>query len=134
LFKGNANYFISFNDSTSGQLQIMADKDQFKRMLTNLIKNAIQAIPQERKGEIQLFMGEVSGKMKLKISDNGSGIPAELHEKIYIPNFSTKSEGMGLGLAMVKNILESMNGKIQFETKLNSGTTFEIEIPIKKEI
>ena len=68
LFEGNVLYSISFHDSTSGELQILADKDQFRRALNNLIKNAIQSVPENRKGIIQLFLNEGPGIMELKIS------------------------------------------------------------------
>ncbi|MCB9191692.1 MAG: HAMP domain-containing histidine kinase [Flavobacteriales bacterium] len=56
------------------------------------------------------------------------GIPEELREKIFVPNFTTKSSGMGLGLAMVKNIVETCNGKIWFESEIGKGTVF-ISLP-----
>jgi two-component system nitrogen regulation sensor histidine kinase NtrY len=62
------------------------------------------------------------------VKDNGTGIPTEVQESIFVPNFTTKSSGMGLGLAMVKNIIEGMGGEIWFETKLDVGTTFYIRL------
>jgi len=63
------------------------------------------------------------------VKDNGAGIPDDLREKIFVPNFTTKTSGMGLGLAMVKNIIETSNGKIWFETELEKGTVFYVSLP-----
>ena len=66
----------------------------------------------------------------VKVTDNGEGIPLEMQSKIFIPNFTTKSSGTGLGLAMSKTIVEQAKGKIWFETVEGEGTTFFVELPI----
>jgi signal transduction histidine kinase len=66
----------------------------------------------------------------VKVTDNGEGIPLEMQSKIFIPNFTTKSSGTGLGLAMSKTIVEQAKGKIWFETVEGEGTTFYVELPI----
>ena len=63
------------------------------------------------------------------IRDNGNGIPDDVLDKIFMPNFTTKTAGMGLGLAMVKNIVETINGRIWFETKNNIGSVFYLSLP-----
>ena len=68
--------------------------------------------------------------VKILISDNGKGIPPELSEKIFSPNFSTKNSGMGLGLAITKKIIEQFGGNIRFSSELNVGTVFEINFPL----
>ena len=93
-------------------LIIKADKDQLLRVFNNLIKNAIQAIPDDRKGEIKVRLIFNGKAFLVSINDNGKGISENDKEKIFIPNFTTKSSGMGLGLAMVKKIVEGMNGRI----------------------
>ena len=65
------------------------------------------------------------------VSDNGSGIAPEIKEKIFEPKFTTKNSGMGLGLAMIKNMIESYGGMIYFETATDKGTTFYVRLPIK---
>ena len=65
------------------------------------------------------------------ISDSGSGIPEAMHEKIFMPNFTTKSSGTGLGLAISKGIVEKAQGKIWFTTAANKGTTFYVQLPLK---
>ena len=111
---------------------IIADKDQLSRVFNNLIKNALQAIPEDKKGVIKITIQEKNEMVLISIQDNGTGIPEDKKEKIFVPNFTTKTTGMGLGLAIVKNIIEAINGNIRFETQENKGTTFFIELPIVK--
>ena len=109
---------------------IIADEKQITRALINLVKNAIQAIPQGVKGKIILRLEIYGGKVVIKVIDNGSGIPEEVRDKLFIPSFTTKSSGMGLGLAMVKNIVDNAGGKISFTTEVGKGTTFILEFPL----
>lgn len=108
---------------------IQADRDQMQRVLNNLIKNGIQAVPEDRQANIHLGLIEDDNRWVISVQDNGSGIPEDLQDKIFVPNFTTKSSGMGLGLAMVRNIVETVNGKIWFKTAINEGTTFYISLP-----
>jgi signal transduction histidine kinase len=109
---------------------IQADKEQMLRVFNNLIKNGIQAVPEDREPTIVIGLIESEGRWIASIKDNGSGIPEELKDKIFVPNFTTKSSGMGLGLAMVKNIVESVNGKISFNSESGAGTTFYVSLSI----
>lgn len=109
------------------QCWIHADKDLMLRVFNNLIKNAIQAIPAEREGKITVKITSTEASWLIAIEDNGKGIPAELHTKLFVPYFTTKSTGTGLGLAMVKQIIEMHRGKIWFESD-TAGTIFWIEI------
>jgi len=129
LFGQQTEATIQLNSAPS-HLFVWADRNQFSRALSNLIKNAIQAIPPYRHGLIELKTEIENNRVKIEIKDNGSGIPEELVEKIFIPNFSTKSSGMGLGLAIVKNIIEKAGGSISFKTKTGEGTTFFISLPV----
>jgi len=70
------------------------------------------------------------GVIQISIKDNGEGIPQEMHSKIFIPNFTTKSSGTGLGLAMCKGIAEQAGGRIWFETTTGEGSTFYVELPV----
>ncbi|MBI2280342.1 MAG: GHKL domain-containing protein [Bacteroidetes bacterium] len=119
---------IVFENLCEKEAVLFADKDQLNRLFSNLIKNAIQAIPENQKDKIEVVAGCKKNNYIITITDNGGGIPKELQEKIFTPNFTTKTTGMGLGLAMVKNIVENLNGTIDFTTS-NKGTTFKIEIP-----
>lgn len=128
LFKGNESYIISFNFE-SPEAVIEADKEQMSRVFINIIKNAIQSIPEHRKGEIILTAIKDDKEILISISDNGHGIPEEIQHRMFTPNFTTKTSGMGLGLAIVRNIIDQIGGNITFETELNKGTTFYIRIP-----
>ncbi len=111
---------------------VFADREQLLRILNNLIKNAIQAIPLDRKGEITIRLNKSNGLAVISIEDNGIGIPEEMKSKIFEPNFTTKSSGTGLGLAMCRNMIEGFNGKIYFKSTPNKGTTFFVEIPMMR--
>jgi signal transduction histidine kinase len=68
--------------------------------------------------------------VRISFQDNGAGIPTDIHHKIFVPNFSTKFTGSGIGLAIVKKGIESSGGRIWFETQEGMGTTFYIELPL----
>ncbi len=121
-------YEIRFDFDDPNAL-IMADKDQLVRVMNNLINNAIQAIPEGREPEISVKMEQQDGDVLVAVEDNGSGIPEEQGRKIFEPRFTTKTKGMGLGLAMVKNIINSLRGTIWFDSELDKGTTFYFTLP-----
>ncbi|NJK84987.1 MAG: ATP-binding protein [Bacteroidales bacterium] len=108
---------------------IFADKEQISRVFINLLTNAIQSIPEERQGKVSVLLDLTPKTVIIKVIDNGKGIPDELLEKLFVPNFTTKTSGMGLGLAITKNIVENSGGTIRFETKYGVGTTFIVEFP-----
>ena len=109
---------------------IFADPDQMVSVLNNVLKNAVQAIPNNREGIIKTTLKVVDLNIIIMISDNGRGMKEEVKNKIFMPNFTTKSSGMGLGLAIVQNIIKNSGGKIWFETIENVGSTFYIQLPI----
>lgn len=113
------------------QFQVFADREQLQRVFNNLIKNAIQAIPDGRFGEIAVRVYQKEDHVVIQVKDNGSGIPEDMHKKVFLFNFTTKSSGTGLGLAMSKNIIEQAKGKIYFETEDNVGTSFFVELPVQ---
>ena len=114
---------------TQDEVFVKADKDQFVRIFNNVIKNAIQAIPDDREGLIVIEIFTEKSKVHCTITDNGVGIDPSKEGKIFVPYFTTKSNGTGLGLAMVKQIIENHHGTIDFTTVKDEGTTFEIIIP-----
>lgn len=132
LFSNTSDFDFIFNSSVKNDVFIYADREQISRVLINLITNAIQSVPEDRKGIINILLEKNSKKVVIKISDNGKGIPDELKDKLFVPNFTTKSSGMGLGLAITKNIIENSKGSIRFETTFDVGTTFIIEFPIEE--
>lgn len=129
LYGETDNVEIVYSDNGIEEGKIIGDKEQLIRVFNNLIKNAIQAIPDDKKGMINVEMVKKGNSFLIQIKDNGIGIPKDLEEKIFSPNFTTKSTGSGLGLAMVKQIIETHRGDIYFVTKEGEGTTFFVEIP-----
>lgn len=118
-----------FEDNGIETAWICADKEQLLRVFNNLFRNAIQAIPEDRKGRIDVTLSKQGKNFIIAVKDNGTGIAEEVIDKIFVPNFTTKTAGMGLGLAMVKNIVESCNGQIWFDTTKDKGTTFFVSFP-----
>ncbi|HUB59268.1 MAG TPA: HAMP domain-containing sensor histidine kinase [Puia sp.] len=112
------------------RIMVYADKTQLNRLFTNLLQNALEACDSNSRRVISVSeeMGDES--IIVKVTDNGEGIPVEMQSKIFIPNFTTKSSGTGLGLAMSKTIVEQAKGKIWFETEEGEGTTFYVELPV----
>jgi len=114
------------------RVNVFADKEQLLQVFNNLIKNAIQAIPDNVEGLIKIELFTSENTVKVKVADNGKGISDELKDKLFTPNFTTKTSGMGLGLTIAKNIVENANGTIWFETEIGKGTTFFVELPVYK--
>ena len=111
-------------------VKVMADKDQLNRIFNNILRNAMQAIPDDVAGKISVNVEKKNNSVLIKVSDNGKGIPDDQKDKIFKPNFTTKSSGMGLGLAMVKNLVDQAGGTVWFESRVAVGTTFYIEMPL----
>jgi len=115
------------------QALILADHDQIVRIMNNLLNNAIESIPADRTSEIVVSLDKVHSNWQLSVKDNGEGIPKTLQKNIFQPNFTTKSSGIGLGLAMVKRIMDDLNGEIWFESEENIGTSFFVSFPIHRQ-
>ncbi len=111
-------------------LLINADKDQILRVFNNLIKNALQAIPEERTGNIEIEATTQEENVIVRISDNGTGILPEQEKQVFTPKFTTKSSGMGLGLAISQNVITLHNGELWFESDPPNGTDFFIKLPL----
>jgi nitrogen fixation/metabolism regulation signal transduction histidine kinase len=107
------------------------DKTQLIRIVTNLVKNATQAVEKEENKWIEVLVSSQKNEIKMTVSDNGKGIAKELENLIFEPKFTTKSSGMGLGLPMVKNIIEAYDGSISFVSKEGQGTIFTVILPKK---
>ena len=112
-----------------GYYDVYADKTQMQRLFTNLIKNAFEAVEGMEQPTVHIHQANVANNILISVTDNGSGIPDEFIEKIFSPNFTTKSSGTGLGLAICRGIVEKANGKIWFVTKQGIGTTFYVQLP-----
>jgi len=105
------------------------DRTQLIRVVTNLVKNAIQAIPKNKTPKITVRVFSEGDNVVLTVEDNGNGIVDENKSKVFEPKFTTKTSGMGLGLPMIKNIVETYNGSITFVSKEDEGTTFKVTFP-----
>jgi two-component system, NtrC family, nitrogen regulation sensor histidine kinase NtrY len=130
LFETDERSAIEFNYKGFEDIKVNADREQLSRAIINLMKNAIQSIPENRKGKIEISLNRRDYMAIITVTDDGQGIPVELRDKLFSPSFTTKTSGMGLGLAIVKNIVENFSGRIWFETELEKGTTFYLEIPV----
>jgi len=121
--------YIEFQ-SNEKEIKAKLDRTQLIRVITNLVKNGIQAIPNEKEvKKIVVKVFEDNNTIYISVSDNGVGVLDENLSKIFEPKFTTKSSGMGLGLAMVKNIVETYNGSITFTSQENKGTVFTVKFP-----
>jgi signal transduction histidine kinase len=110
--------------------EIEADKYQIARVFNNLYKIAIQAIPDDREGRIACMVACEGGKVLVEVRDNGTGIPEDMREKVFEPNFTTKTSGSGLGLAMSKSMVEAAKGRIWVESEPGKGASFFVEFPL----
>ena len=131
LYNEDEHAKIVFENS-SETLEVLADKDQLIRIFGNLIKNAIQSIPYGREGKIIISLQQETDAVIICVQDNGMGIPQDRLNKIFVPNFTTKSSGAGLGLAMVKEMVVGMGGQVWFETEQNVGTSFYLKLRLGK--
>ena len=125
----NEEYLIF--ESDEDEIVTIMDRTQLIRIITNLVKNAIQAIPEEQQlKSIIVAVKRVDNFVNITVKDNGIGIETENIERIFEPKFTTKNSGMGLGLGIIKNIIENYKGTITFETQYGKGTTFIVSLPI----
>lgn len=107
------------------------DRTQLIRIITNLVKNAIQSIPENQENKaISVTIKKENNNVLITVADNGIGIAVEDFNRIFEPKFTTKTSGMGLGLGIIKNIIENYKGTITFESQKGKGTTFIVSLPI----
>ena len=119
-------------ESTILHAMIMGDSEQLIQIFNNLIKNAMQAIPSDKQGRVAVIVEADVNMITISISDNGTGIPDDVKESIFLPNFTTKSSGTGIGLNLVKTFVLAMGGEISFTTIVDEGTTFIVSFPLIK--
>lgn len=134
LFQSTEDVEIQTSFSSKVPAIVLADREQLSRVFLNLVKNAIQAIPEDRDGKIRISLETNEKKAIIRVMDNGRGIPAELGDRLFQPNFTTKSSGMGMGLAIVKNIIEHAGGAIRYETVPGEGSTFIVDLPLHNKL
>ncbi|HOY27875.1 MAG TPA: HAMP domain-containing histidine kinase [Flavobacteriales bacterium] len=119
------------NLRASGPLPVNADREHLLRTFNNLIKNAQQAIPEDREGKVEVHVHSNGKEAIAEVRDNGSGITADAIDHVFVPRFTTKSSGMGLGLPMVKRMVENAGGRVWFTTEEGKGTSFFIALPLR---
>lgn len=130
VFINTKNVEIYISNLTSKEVIIHGDKDQLLRSFNNLMKNAIEAANTRDACMIYIKISNDSDYVFVEVVDNGKGIDPDLQEKIFVPNFTTKSSGTGLGLAFVKQAVENAGGTITFKSLDNVGTTFYLSFPL----
>jgi PAS domain S-box-containing protein len=116
-------------DSTRNQPKIMVDTDKIRRVFVNLIKNAVDAMP--KGGTLRITSRKNDNKLEIIFTDTGTGITKEDLHKLWSPLFTTKAKGMGLGLPIVKRLVEAHGGSIRVESRLGKGSTFTIALTIR---
>ena len=118
-------------DAETGRYVVFADESLLVRTFNNLLINALQAMPVGRTPEIVATLEAVGhDRVRISIQDNGTGIPEDVQNKVFVPNFTTKETGSGIGLAVARRGIESAGGHIWFETEEGQGTRFFIELPL----
>ena len=125
IFSDEKIYFHSNKD----QIMIEMDKIYLSRIITNLVSNASQANDDERENIINVDIEQRQKRIIITVEDNGTGIAEEHYGRIFEPNFTSKSSGMGLGLTMVRKMVEDYKGEISVKSELGKGTTFTISLP-----
>ena len=120
--------FINYSPKEN-ELYANLDKTQLIRIVTNLVKNALQASENEENPLIDVVVLSEKNNVKIIVSDNGKGIPDNVKGFVFEPKFTTKSSGMGLGLGIIKNIIEAYDGSISFTSEEGIGTVFTVILP-----
>ncbi len=115
-------------DSKEEKIFVLADEDNLRRIFINLVRNSIQA----NASHVVFEVVKASNKVMVRISDDGDGIPQEYQAEIFKLDFTTKPDGMGLGLSIGKKYLESIDAEITLENSSAQGTTFLISFPVKE--
>ncbi len=108
---------------------LIADREELRRVFVNIVRNSVQAM--EQGGEISITTELEDHRCRIQMSDTGIGIPSDLVSKVFQPNFSTKTDGMGLGLAIVRKVIEDLNGTISVTSTVGVGTTMNIILPLQ---
>ncbi len=131
LFRKREDMHIKLTEPIN-DLIVFADKNHLVRILNNMVKNAIESIPDERVGMIEISLSKQVNDAVIRVTDNGIGIPRSMQSKIFTPKFTTKNSGSGLGLAIAQNMAESFNARLYFDSKEGVGTSFYLRIPLMK--
>ena len=125
VFSDEKIYFHSNRDI----IMVEMDKIYLSRIITNLVANARQAKHDDRDNIINLDVEQRQKRVIITVDDNGTGIPEDLYDRIFEPNFTSKTSGTGLGLTMVRKMVEDYKGEISVKSELGKGSTFTISLP-----
>jgi two-component system nitrogen regulation sensor histidine kinase NtrY len=115
-------------------LVLPADEAQIKQVLINLVKNGLEALEGVSDPQLTIRVKRIMDQASIEVSDNGKGIPEEVREKIFVPFFSTKPEGSGIGLSLSRQIIANHGGRISVESRPGRGSTFRVSLPIEADI
>ena len=118
---------VTYEEDLPAGIAVFTDRGQVKRALVNLMKNAVQAMPDG--GTLRVSAGRREGQVVLSVMDTGTGISGQHMERLFEPFFTTREQGSGLGLAMVKQIAEQNGGQVRVESQEGRGTTFWLGLP-----
>ena len=129
LYNGIFTDVVFEQQSAAGVPLVRLDTEQIRRVIINLVDNAVEAM--ERKGRIviETELDAANGVVRVMVADDGPGIPAGEREKLFLPYYSTKRRGSGLGLAIVRRIIAEHGGSIEVGDNVPHGTRFTIELP-----
>ena len=130
VFTNTQNVEIYIFNHTILEVIVLGDKDQLLRTFNNLLKNAIEAADPESRCVIKINLMNDEENVFVEVEDNGKGIDPDQQDKIFVPNFTTKSSGTGLGLAFVKQAVENAGGTVSFKSFAEIGTTFYLSFPL----
>jgi two-component system nitrogen regulation sensor histidine kinase NtrY len=130
VFTNTQNVEIYIFNHTMLEVIVLGDKDQLLRTFNNLLKNAIEAADPESRCVIKINLMNDEENVFVEVEDNGKGIDPDQQDKIFVPNFTTKSSGTGLGLAFVKQAVENAGGTVSFKSFAEIGTTFYLSFPL----
>ena len=132
LFRISEESKIELQGETKEAIHVFIDEEQIQQVFNNILKNAIQSVPKSRKPKVVVDINKEEHDVIISFEDNGSGIDPQISERLFQPNFTTKTSGMGLGLAISKSIIDSSGGKIWYETKPDKGSTFYLSLPLSR--
>lgn len=118
-----------FVHSNKSNIMITMDRVFLSRIVTNLVTNAKQAASDDRDLLVNVDIEQHQRRVIISVQDNGIGIPEDMYEKIFEPNFTSKNSGMGLGLSMVRKMVEDYKGEISVKSEVGKGSTFIITLP-----
>ena len=131
LYDNAENIIFQFNYEPETDYTYNGDKTNLNSAITNLVKNATQAIGSKPDGKIEVTLTDTGTAFIISVKDNGKGIKDEDKDRIFLPNFTTKSGGSGVGLSLTYNIVQAAGGTITFESQEGKGAEFIIELPKK---